>query len=312
MGIGSTRHSAILTLVLLGSCRAAPDVGPSETGVAASDPSHVAEELLVADRAFATDAADTDLVAALTAMFAQEVVMPTPAFDFAQGIDEAQRALRADSLNAVSRATWSPIRAGVSADGLHGFTFGYMTVHRPDSSTVPLKYLSYWVKGPNGWRVAAYKRGLRAEGPVDTTAMPPSLPAAISVPVTDEPTLASHRESLTRAERAFSDEAQSIGLGAAFAKHGRPDAVNMGGPSPAWVVGAEAIGAAVGAGGSETSSPVSWAADRGVLVASSGDLGVTFGMIRSNEPSAEGPPDGYPFFTIWRRSADGVWRYIAE
>lgn len=49
-----------------------------------------------------------------------------------------------------------------------------------------------------------------------------------------------------------------------------------------------------------------------VLVASSGDLGITFGMIRIKKPEPNGPK-AVPFFTIWRRdNSSGVWRYIAE
>jgi len=47
------------------------------------------------------------------------------------------------------------------------------------------------------------------------------------------------------------------------------------------------------------------------IVASSGDLGITFGHIRSNDPASDSPP--FSFFTIWRRtSPDAPWRYIAE
>ena len=45
------------------------------------------------------------------------------------------------------------------------------------------------------------------------------------------------------------------------------------------------------------------------LVASSGDLGVTVGYIRTKDGSR--PP--VPFFTVWRRdSPASPWRYIAE
>ena len=38
------------------------------------------------------------------------------------------QALRANPDNAGARLEWAPIRGGISADGQHGFTFGYMTV----------------------------------------------------------------------------------------------------------------------------------------------------------------------------------------
>ena len=90
--------------------------------------------------------------------------------------------------------------------------------------------------------------------------------------------------------------------------------MNMGGPNePAFVIGADAIGKAVGAGQPATGSTVSWSAES-ALVASSGDLGVTFGYIRSNAPADASPAQPpIPFFTIWRRpSPTAPWRYIAE
>ena len=143
--------------------------------------------------------------------------------------------------------------------------------------------------------------------------MPPSLPAAMVEPTTDPAAIERHRQSLDAVERAFSEEAQKIGIGTAFAKYGSPDAVNAGGPNEAsFLVGSAMIGQSVGAG-SPGGSPVSWGPDS-VLVASSGDLGVTFGMIRSNAPGRDGNfPSPIPFFTVWRRaSATDAWRYVAE
>ena len=79
------------------------------------------------------------------------------------------------------------------------------------------------------------------------------------------------------------------------------------------MIGSEAIGRTVSAGDAPGGSPVSWAPDR-VIVASSGDLGVTIGMIRPNAQPADGStPAGFAFFTIWRRATPkDPWRYVAE
>jgi ketosteroid isomerase-like protein len=278
----------------------------------ASSPSAAVEELLGADRAFSAASARTDVITGLSAMFADDVVMPTPAGQFADGKAKAVEALRANPDNAASRVEWTPLRGGISADAEHGFTLGLMTLTRPDQSKVPLKYLSYWVKRPAGWRVAAYKRGRAAEGTPSTTPLAPSLPAALVSPVTDTVAIARHRESLAEAERAFSKDAQSIGLGPAFARYGRADATNMGGPAePGFVVGAEAIAKVVSSGDSSPTSPLNWGPDT-VIVASSGDLGVSIGMIRRNKPEPN-QPAAFPFFTIWRRDrVTDSWRYIAE
>jgi ketosteroid isomerase-like protein len=267
--------------------------------------------LIAADRAFAAAAGDRPAVDALAAMFADDVTVPAPGNVFVQGKAQAIEALKANPENLTARLRWTPIRAGVSADGLHGFTFGYMTATRTDRSTVELKYLAYWVKGSDGWRVAAYRRRPRPAGEVSTEVMPPSLPPAMVPPTTDAAVLRQHADSLQAAEQAFSDEAQRIGIGPAFATYGRADAVNMGGPnSPGFIVGSEAIARDVAGDGPPDTSPVEWNADR-VLVASSGDLGITFGMIRIKEPQP-GQPKAVPFYTIWRREPGQPWRYIAE
>ena len=277
----------------------------------APDPRAAVAELLAADRAFASAAAELDLPSALSAMFAEDVLMPEPGGSFVEGREAARAALESNPANLGARAVWTPVRGGVSADGLHGFTLGYMEITAADGSQRPAKYLAYWVKGGMGWRVAGYKRAPRAPGEVSLEPLPPALPARMVQPSTEDARREGLGASLMAAERAFSDEAQRIGLGPAFEKYGSADATNMGGPdSPAFVVGATNIARAVG-GDATGPSPVRWSADR-VLVASSGDLGITFGMIRPHQPVA-GQPAAFPFFTIWRRaSADEPWRYVAE
>ncbi|MGE3473903.1 MAG: DUF4440 domain-containing protein, partial [Vicinamibacterales bacterium] len=269
--------------------------------------------LLSADRAFSAAAATTDVVTALTAMFLPDVIMPQPA-GLVRGIDAARDALQAARENREGRAAWTPIRAGVSADGQHGFTFGFMTVRLGDGTTSPLKYMAYWVRQPAGWRVAGYKRARRGAGDVSLTPMPPHVPARAVPVVTDAARLAAGRQSLVDAEQEFSDAAAGVGLGPAFVSHGAPTAVNMGGPdSAAYVVGNDAIGALVGAGAPGVPSPVVWSSET-VVVAPSGDLGISFGYIRQR--AAGGGPQagpGRPFFTIWaRESPTAPWRYIAE
>ena len=281
--------------------------------LAQDSPQAAADALLAADRAFARAAATTDGVSGLTAMFAPDVIMPGPPGVLHRGLDAVTAALRANADTVAGTLEWTPIRVGVSGDGSHGFTFGFMTLRRPDGTRLPLKYMAYWVKGGSGWRVAGYKRARRPDGNSAIALMPPLLPAAL-VPVSSDPArLEALRQGLRDAERAFSDEAQKIGLGPAFVTWGSATAVNMGGPDrPGYVVGNAAIGEAVG-GGRPGPSPVEWSSDV-ALVASSGDLGISFGHIRPNAPPPAGAPaSGSPFFTIWyRASPTGPWRYIAE
>jgi hypothetical protein len=290
--------------IAIGCALFAAPVGPAKSP---STPQSAAEELLAADRSFSDAGAKLGLVQSLGAMFDDEVVMPTPAATLAIGKAAAVQALGANAASQAARAEWAPVRAGISADGQHGFTFGYMTVRESGKPDRQVKYLAYWLKRPEGWRVAAYKRAPKPEGQ-GTGPMEPLLPARLIAPVRDFSAMLKLKSSLVAAEKQFSDEAQKVGLGAAFRKHGRADAMNMG-RGPEFRIGAEAIGADMG---TDSVSPLHWSAD-GAKVASSEDLGVTWGTIRPNGPPPEGRPAAIPFFTIWyRASASEPWRYVAE
>ena len=154
------------------------------------NPQAVVDELLAADRAFSAASAKTDLISGIMPMFTADVVMgPIPGNKFAHGIAEVRAALTANPDNPTSRIEWTPIRGGVSADGRHGFTFGYMTLYKADKSVVPVKYLSYWIKTTEGWRVAVYKRGRRPEGEVSMALRPAALPPRLAAPSNDAATL---------------------------------------------------------------------------------------------------------------------------
>jgi hypothetical protein len=277
-------------------------------------PQTVVDSLLAADRAFAADARQRTPAEIITSLLADTAIVPLPTGTFARGKDAARAALAANPDQTSGHLEWFPIRGGVSADGQHGFTVGYMTHHRADHTRTPLKYLAYWVREPAGWRVAVYRRGRSVEGAGPRDLLAPALPLRLVAPVADAAVVARHRASLVAAEQAFSDEAQKIGIGPAFAKHGSADAMNMGGPkSPTFLVGSEAIGRNVGSGGPANESPVTWAADYDAIVASSGDLGATLGFIRPKTPPPAGQPSAIPFVTIWRRaSVSEPWKYVAE
>jgi ketosteroid isomerase-like protein len=275
---------------------------------APATPQQAVDELLAADRAFSSaGSSQANVIDALTPMFAPDVIMPQPGGKFTHGVDEAVTALKANADNTTAKAEWTPVRGGISADGTQGFTFGYMTLHKPDGSSVPLKYMSYWMKTASGWKVAVYKRSRRPEGDVSTALMPPSLPDKLVAPKPSA--LAAAAAEVAAAEKSFSDESQTMGLGAAFAKYGAADAVNMGG-QPSYVVGNDKIAASVGGPSLTTPSPLHWAADEKVIAASSGDLGISVGIIHRNAPQPDGSTPTSAFFTIWRKT-NGVWKYIA-
>ena len=273
---------------------------------AAQDTRAAAAQLIAADRAFSNAGAKANIADAIGSMLTDNAVMPTPKLDFAIGKGAIVDALKANPANATATAEWSPVRAGISADGTQGFTYGFMFIHDAGKPDRRAKYLSYWVKRPEGWRVAFYKRAASPEGGSLTTRMDPALPAQLIEP--DPQRLQENLASLKAAETAFSDRAQEIGVGPAFLEFGSEDAMNMGSGSD-FTFGNSAIAKLVGEG---NTTPITWGPDKGALVASSGDLGVTWGFIRPKEPKPD-EPAAFPFFTVWRKAApDLPWRYVAE
>jgi hypothetical protein len=268
------------------------------------------EDLLAADRAFSAAAAHVPNVAdALGAMFDAEIVIPFPGRGLLAGRDPVVAALRGAPGFGDGGISWAPVRGGISADGSQGFTFGFLTLTTGDPARRNRKYLAYWVRRPQGWRVVAWRTAPRAPGEVSTAMMAPSLPGFAARERSDARRIEAHRASLAAAEHAFSDRAQQVGLRVAFREYGREDAMNMY-QGAGFTIGIDAITANFDA--NETVSPVSWGTERS-FVASSGDLGVSMGTIRNNRPSADGRPDAFPFFTVWRRDGPNApWRYIAE
>jgi hypothetical protein len=268
------------------------------------------ESLLAADRAFAAGAASAASPAdAVAAMFDAEVVMPGGP-DLAIGREAVLARFRAAPAWQSGTVAWRPVRAGIAADGTQGFSYGYLDVTAGNPDLRARKYLAYWVRRPEGWRVATYRQIPLQPGGTPTEARAPLRPAFAAAPAADPAVAARHQASLAAAEQAFSDRAQVIGLAAAFREFGRADAVNLGSGQAAFVTGAEAIAAAMENGGPP--SPLRWSTTR-AFAASSGDLGVSMGLIRRNTPAADGRPDTISFFTIWyRERPDGPWRYIAE
>lgn len=282
------------------------------TTSAQSDPKVVADELLAADRAFAAAAQGKDIIPSLRAMFAADVIA-TIGPNIVSGAANVMEALNANPLNTGGSIEWAPARVSVSGDGQHGFTAGFMTVRRQDGSTQPLKYLAYWEKKSDGWRVTVYKRGL-AKQPAPPMRVTYVLPKQIAASPANAATVERYRDSLADAERSFARDAQTMGIGPAFKQYGDPEAINLGGPDvAAFLIGNHQIGERVGAGSPAGSSPVNWGPEK-TIVAASGDFGVTIGYIVPNKPAPDGKtPPGQPFFTIWKRASPSAeWKYIAE
>lgn len=302
-------------LACSGSRRDAADTSPrallSSAGEATS--AQTALDVLRADRDFARRASGVAFPQSLREGFLPGVMMPAPPTRIVSGVDSVLAVL-ATSPDAGGRMTWTPVRAGVSGDGTHAYTAGVGTVQRANGTRGQFKYLSYWVRRNETWRVAAWRRrAIDTSVGLDSTMLTPLLPLR-AVPSADAAGVAAHRRSLIAAEQGFSDLAQRIGVGAAFAEMGDAEAVNLGPPTlGGFVLGPRAIALSVSGNQSLTApSAITWNADT-ALVAPSGDLGITFGVVRPKQAPADNPNAGASFFTIWRRaSPNAPWRYVAE
>lgn len=260
-------------------------------------------ELLQAERAFSDAAASRSPAEGIAAMFDEQVQFPTRD-GFAQGRAAATAALAASPASRGTGASWRSIGGGVSADGSQGFTYGYLDVAGGDPARARRRYLAYWIRRPEGWRVLAFRQLVRRPDEAEIAPVAPLIAAGPAV-AGDADT---HARAVAAAERAFSDRAQQVGLRAAFLEYGHDRAVHVATPA-GFAVGLPAIGANFD---SATTSPLNWSTDRS-WAAASGDLGLSVGTIQSNGPVPEDQPASAPFFTIWiRDSATGQWRYIAE
>ena len=270
-------------------------------------PQAALDGLLAAERDLSAAAANKNPAEGIASLLAQDGVLMTPKGPVT-GPAAALAALNGSSANTGKHAHWKSIKGGVSADGQHGFTLGYLTIEGGDPARAHRRYMAYWVRSDSGWRVAALKQGLRSAGEAEAAPQKPTLPSRIAEPRPSD--AAAHRASLIAAEKAFSDRAQQVGLAQAFQENGRQDAIHLSSPT-GFAIGLAAIGKNFESQPAGP-SPLNWSANK-AFVASSGDLGVTIGEIRSNEPPPPGQPAAVPFFTIWYRDdASKPWRYIAE
>src|SRR5205085_5888746 len=114
---------------------------------------------------------------------------------------------------------------GVSGDGQQGFTLGYLDIDGGEPASAHRRYLAYWTRKPEGWRVAAFKQVLRPADEVKAAPQPPVIPARAVA--RDPAKIAVYKASLIAAEKAFSDRAQVIGVPEAFQENGRQDAIHL-------------------------------------------------------------------------------------
>lgn len=300
MTTATTKTAATLLLCgLLGGC---VYTRPKDAAKAA------VEGLLSADLDRATQAARLVGADALLPMFSDDVQMQRGG-GFLRGVRQVRTALLADTSLTGAHITWQPVRGGISADGRQGFTFGHLTMARGSAPPRYLKYMSYWTHTGREWKVAVYKLLRSGSSAPTAERMAPSLPARWAATLEDSMTAATR---LREAEQGFSDLASRVGLREAFRRTVAPDGVHAAPGTSSFIAGPDTVSKFVSQGEPDGPAQLFWSADR-VIVAATGDLGVSIGTIVVPSTTPGGERRTFPFFTIWRRRslAEG-WHYVAE
>ena len=242
--------------------------------------------LLAADRAHARA---TDFLSA----FASNATYLHPGAPLVRGKDAIRNVLAAAP--ETGPVTWTPEFADVSDDGTVGYTYGWTQLADQRG-----KYLACWRRRAEGpWHISAYARtklgptaaGSTATGTVAFAPRPPVRGQADS-------------HELLAADSAFASMSVARGARAAFLAFAADDAVTLSPGAAPMNHGREAIGATF------TDFPadavLEWApvaAD----IAGSGDLGCTVGeaLVRARGSYSK-------YLTVWKRQADGAWKFVAD
>ncbi|MGH7622993.1 MAG: DUF4440 domain-containing protein [Gemmatimonadaceae bacterium] len=298
--------SVIFTIACSHSAAPARTAPTPRAAPAALSPAQIAARntLLSADSALST-AANHSLHDALAAGADDSVVMLMPALSRIVGRDAVVAAI--DSLNAVTNRTmsWNPIRAEVSADGSRGYTYGYgRRVARTDTltSVAPIQYLSFWKRDAGAWKLEAW---MVSAGGADAPATAPPACAHPSPPEYSAGPDSGAIATVRTADLDFSARSVKAGAGAAFAEFVTDDGASIGTGATEIDCGRDAVSqslSALGPGVLTWEPRVADAAPSGDLAFTSGDATIhgEHGLAYSK------------YLTVWKRSASGTWRFVAD
>jgi ketosteroid isomerase-like protein len=253
----------------------------------------------------ASAARPQNFVPALAGAFAPTGFFTTAGPSSPRGEEGARLWLGRDTANAHSRARWWTVFADVSDDGRDGYSFGYLDVLRANGDSMPGEFHAYWRRQADGsWRILAMSRGRRETKRAHVAyAYEPRAHRGLKAIDT-----AAVFAELSKTEVAFSDSSAS-GLAPAFAAFAEPTAAKIDGS--VYIYGRTAI-AGLFAQPRPGFNGIQWHPDVGT-VAQSGDLGFTSGPVTPRgAPAANGPQGGGRYFTVWRRQADGTWKYVVD
>jgi len=240
------------------------------------------------------------------------VLAPTVAFLRAgvptvYGRDGVRELLSADARPAQSRISWEPLGGGVAYDLMAAFTYGITARQaQPDAAIVFERYIAVWQRARgNPWEIVAYAEV--QSPPVNEVHFSSNV---VTPPVVTPPAAVREAFAAVRsADSSFSDLADRMGVGFAFANTIASDGVVFG--SPRLVIGPDATRdffASRPPGTSLTWRPVyAW-------VTGSRDFGFTIGesVSTGRGPSGAAVQRFGKYLTVWQRQRDGSWKFLVD
>jgi ketosteroid isomerase-like protein len=275
-----------------------------------SDDEEAHDGLLRADLARADSMARLGYTDGWATVLASDVVYLRGGLPLVRGRTAALAIAAAESIETATAVHWQPVRAEASRDGRSGYSYGYAvysTAHLPSPSVRIDRYIAFWRREEQGWRVSAY---------AETYGTPPQallLPAAARVfTIADVPMARGPGaiDAIREADTQFSHAASTLGTGKAFGRYAADDAQVFSGPGE-FISGPEAIMESFGP--PTSGSSLRWHPVAGEI-SRSGDLGYTVGNAVFTGHREDGAPEvGYSkYLTVWKKQRDGSWRFVAD
>lgn len=306
----------VFSLVLIAACGGAPSEAPIGEYLTTPTPVTAAKDLglsgslveLARQTLLLTDQLHSELTALFgldghVALFADDVTY-TDGDTLFHGRQAARDYLGTLPHPAPAGYTirWQAVRGDVSANGLDGYTFGWMTFTAPDGTVYELhgKYISYWRLGPLGWRIVA-----RLEVQTDASPTPPPdwfKPITGGKPSLPPVDVNAVRATLVGTDQAFSALSVSQGQAVAFPAYAGVEAVSIGG---AMTYGRDAI--AERYAGTPISNVLSWTSAT-ADVSRVGDLGFSLGpwTWTDGQSNYRGV-----YMSVWQKE-NGEWKWIVD
>jgi len=261
-------------------------------------------DLLAADANLSFASFDKGPIKALKGAFGTDGWMIWPGGPAIKGDAAATRFFSNQPLLDAAKLSWQPLRIEISPDSTMALMMGVATVDRAPSDPVPQmhrigRYLAAWQRTKGTWHLSMFTLvNLFTSGetiwrtPMGAAELP-AIPAKGSV------------AKFVGADANFARDIAAMGVGKAFAKWAAPDAVTMAATGEL-NEGPARIGAVLAG----NTAHWTWS-DVAAGASVDGALGWTVGQATITPTTPGGKPSKSNLVTLWRRGADGTYRFTA-